>query len=224
MTGQISHPVASNSLSVISKRNSSHPQSLLLLLQILFQRVSGYLSTTSATKLHLEERETAPGSFPTCQILLKKAHFKAVIPHFARIQKGSKGKRHGATGVPTAAARSAAIPLRGQLPPRQKAPGLRGGRLTLLSAAQQCARFTTACIALEASRHDFTCCKSVHLKHTFPNPGIIHQKAKRGFFCTRTELSLTGFTCFLPVPEEPPQSLQAAIQHASDAPGEVSSR
>lgn len=67
--------------------------------------------------------------------------------------------------------------------------------------------FQNSLYRAEGGRHDFTCFKSVHLKHRFPNSGIIHQKVKRGFIHTCIDFRLTGFTCFHPAPGEPLQFL-----------------
>lgn len=139
-------------------------------------------------KLYSKTHKAVPGPFPSSRILLKKCN--PMTDRLAWIQKG--GKRHAATGSLTVFRGTKAAPtilLYRQLSPEKEAttpsrqPSQTGPVITLHQNLY----------CTEERRDDFTCFKRIHLKHRFPNSGIVHQKVKRGLFCTRTDFRVTGF-------------------------------
>lgn len=161
-------------------------------------------------KLYSKPHEAVPGPFPSSRILLKKCN--PMTDRLAWIQKGGKRKRHAATGILTVFRGTKAAPtglLYRQLSPKKEAttPSRQPSQSGPVTWSNNTLTLNQNLYCVEERRDDFTCFKRVHLKHRFPNSGIVHQKVKRGLFCTRTDFRLTGFTCFLPVLGEPLQFL-----------------
>lgn len=137
-------------------------------------------------KLRSEERETAPGSSPTCQTHLKKAFFlklqsRTSLGLFRK--EGKEKEREQQAFPPPPGEPHAALPSPSKdnyLQDRKQQVGEAAGSRRLHGPTLR--SFYNSLHCTGSGRHDFTRCKSVHLERAFPNPGIIHQKATRGLF------------------------------------------
>lgn len=137
-------------------------------------------------KLRSEERETAPGSSPTCQTHLKKAFFlklqsRTSLGLFRK--EGKEKEREQQAFPPPPGEPHAALPSPSKdnyLQDRKQQVGEAAGSRSLHGPTLRLFYNSLHCTG--SGRHDFTRCKSLHLERAFPNPGIIHQKATRGLF------------------------------------------